>query len=232
MFFCSISILNIVQAETKLDGDTVFFKNFLYNDFQNFVNILKKNRINKVVFENCFGGTVYDGYNIAKEIEFRELDTYFKGRVVSSCALAFMGGKNRYSHKSEYFYNNSLIFHAVRGRQKYSDEELVFLREKLNVDVDKIKNISEVDLNKTTEFLLKYIDLKTNNKFPYSLKENIRTAIKSTDGLVLESRFSLLGESKKIYYCSENQTTQNYSYCPEIKAFSFDDLNIIHKLKK
>jgi hypothetical protein len=96
-------ITSLAVADIIYSNNIVYIKGMLLNDHIEFRKILFEKQVKKVVFENCHGGIAYAGYQIAKEIERKELDTYFKGVVGSSCAIGFMGGKNRYSDKSDFF---------------------------------------------------------------------------------------------------------------------------------
>lgn len=231
IFIISTVFCQKTVADIYFQNNIVYVKNIIIDDHIRFKKIITEEKIDKVIFENCYGGTPFAGYQIAKEIENQQLDTYFKGRVVSSCAIAFMGGKNRYSEKSAFFYKNTLIFHAIRGRKDFTEEESKIINEKIDIKNKSIPVISNEGILKSTNFSIDYINKRTNNNMPEFLKENIRNAIKNTDGLVIESRFTLFGESNNIHYCIDSQTTANYSYCPEIKNISFEKLNIIHKSK-
>lgn len=229
ILFISIVFSQKTIADIYFHNNVIYVKNIIIDDHVKFKKIIAEEKINKIVFENCYGGTPLAGYQIAKEIENKQLDTYFKGRVVSSCALAFMGGKNRYSDKTDFFYKNTLIFHAIRGKKNYTEEEIRLIIEKSNKKVEEIKEVSEFGVKKSTDFMINYINKQTNNQIPENLKEKIRQAIKNTDGIVLESKFTVVGEAKNIYYCSGSFSTVDYSYCPKIEDMTFEKLNLIHQ---
>jgi hypothetical protein len=121
------------------------------------------------------------------------------------------------------------MFHAIRGKKDFTDEETKAINEKFNIDLKNIKDINDEGIKKSTNFTVEYINRRTKNSIPEALKEKIKNSTKSTDGVVFESRFTLFGESKNIYFCTEKHTTQEYSYCPELKNISFEETNIVSK---
>jgi hypothetical protein len=217
------------MAEMYFENNIIFFKNMLFDEYIHFKKITNENNVKKIVFEDCYGGSASVGFAIAREIERLGIDTYYKGRVVSTCALAFMGGKNRFSDKSNLFYQNTLIFHALRGAKDYTDEELKIVHNRLPSKSNITIKISDENIRKSTLFMVDYIGKKTENKLPNSIKLKIINAIKSTDGFVVESKFTFFGERKAIYYCLDPNKTYNYSYCPLINDVTYDETNIVNK---
>ena len=76
---------NQIFATGRVDGD----------DFGRFETALSTAGVDTVVFVNSPGGDLRNGLRIARLIVAKGLNTVAAGYCISSCAIMFMGGKQR-----------------------------------------------------------------------------------------------------------------------------------------
>ncbi len=95
VLMASISLLILgCSTFTKSVRDDVytFTGDITPDSYTNFEKALASQKIKTVIFKDCDGGSVLAGLDAAKTIKLAGLETVASGRVVSSCAFAYLGG--------------------------------------------------------------------------------------------------------------------------------------------
>ncbi len=109
-----------VQAQIDVNSSYTFTGSINIDSLDVFENALKSKKIKTVIFTDCDGGNLAAGLSIARLIKINELNTIASGKVLSSCAFAYLGGVSRIVDASKK--NNAIKFHG--GRNIQTDEPL------------------------------------------------------------------------------------------------------------
>lgn len=92
------------------DGVYTFTGNLATESYTKFEKALATKKFKTVIFSDCDGGNGLAGLNIARDIKLAKLHTVASGRVISACAIAYMGGVERTIDTSRDV--NGLQFHG------------------------------------------------------------------------------------------------------------------------
>jgi hypothetical protein len=98
-------------AYSEKDNSYTFTGELGTQSYTDFAKIISTKKIKIVIFKDCDGGSVLAGLDIAKAIKLAGLETLASGRVVSACALAYLGGVVRKVDALNP--NNGIQFHGT-----------------------------------------------------------------------------------------------------------------------
>lgn len=226
-----------IEAKFSVNQDSItVFGNLDFNSTLEFNQLLKANKIKNVVFSNCNGGSVIDGYKIALLIRKNNLNTEFNGFVASACSIAFLGGKRRSLSNSMYS-KNVLLFHPTTDparadvteiekqllRQWKTSPEAIaeesrkkhFDRKKYSLELNtRIFKLFEEQTKSGSNIIFKDILLNSEEKRP-----NLFFEIYVIAGFKIAER---------AYLCSKDIDTVNeYKDCPQPVNTNLDGLKIL-----
>jgi len=164
------SVNQIKAAEISTIDDSIIIEGFFVpEDFDNFIEEIKKeefNSVTKVILKDSLGGDFYTSVRIGLSIKILELDTQTEGLCYSACAYTWLSGNTRY-----YDPFSTIGIHMPAGVNDETDEDyaasseiatlmVVWYLTKVDVPLPAIEIFVEVDnrkilyFNKTFLFML------------------------------------------------------------------------------
>ena len=180
------------------DKSIIVSDNLSFESYKDFLQIIKSNSVDTVIFKDCFGGNVYVGLQYAKIIRSYRLNTVASGFVGSACAGAFLGGVARTLDGNATW--NVIMFHG--GLET------------------KTKQSAGVKLN---QLLLDEFSRELNFRFSYQVNDIILNTKKEEEGIYF---FSNNKGINLTLYCDGNQG-KDYLKCKQLNEISLKSEKIV-----
>jgi PQQ-dependent catabolism-associated CXXCW motif protein len=90
-----LASFNVQAMKVEVHGTTVYASGPVEDDYGKFLDAFSKPTVDTVVFVNSPGGDLNTGMKIGRLIADKGFKTVTAGTCISSCAIMFMGGKDR-----------------------------------------------------------------------------------------------------------------------------------------